>query len=231
MGIARTLVLCATVVWAMATDRAAAADARWQPQVEQVLRSALAERWPQVQEWSMRPLLTKRQRTKLDALTIRQVAVAQTGARSTVRVISGTSSHEMTTTVWFAVEGREPVLSATSALSAGTVLSPQHVSVRMQDVLARDCTLSGGMGALIAMRLKRAVQAGEMLCSADVEPAPLVARGEAVTVRAIAGAVTLTTRGIAERDGMLGSVLPVRNLASGATFEAAVTGRAEVTVQ
>ena len=97
--------------------------------------------------------------------------------------------------------------------------------------MALSCTTSPAPQSLLDMRLKRAIRAGEALCTSDVEPAPLVQRGEMVTVRAIAGAVMLTTRAVAQRDGRLGAVLPVRNMASGATFEAAVTGPAEVTVQ
>jgi hypothetical protein len=63
-----------------------------------------------------------------------------------------------------------------------------------------------------------------------IEPRPLVARGEEITVRYVSPNVVLTINGVAQNDGAAGDSLLVLNPRSHNLFRAVVSGAREVTI-
>lgn len=64
----------------------------------------------------------------------------------------------------------------------------------------------------------------------DEEPKPVVRRGEPVQATVVAGAVVVTTRGVAESDGALGQRVTIRSLDRKRTFDGVVVGPQSVRV-
>jgi flagella basal body P-ring formation protein FlgA len=98
------------------------------------------------------------------------------------------------------------------------------------DLVAAGCAALDSPAALEGMRAKITIDEGEVICMTAIEPRPPVARGDEVTVRYVAGPVMLTTRAVAQADGLVGKTVLVRNTGSGDFFRATVSGKAEVRV-
>jgi flagella basal body P-ring formation protein FlgA len=84
---------------------------------------------------------------------------------------------------------------------------------------------------LIGKQLKRSLRAGHAFERASVEFPPLVKRGEMVTMTARRGALTITTRGLAQQNGGEGDVIRVRNISSNKDILCKVTGPESVLVE
>ena len=88
---------------------------------------------------------------------------------------------------------------------------------------------------LIGRMLVRSVRAGAVIPPSafalrSKEPAGDVARGERVTVSVQEGGAHLQFEARSEAPGKLGQTIPVRNIASGKTFMAQVSGKGKVSV-
>jgi flagella basal body P-ring formation protein FlgA len=134
-------------------------------------------------------------------------------------------------TVWFNVTGQRPALLAAVDVKRNESLRDEVVLADEHADWVPDCQAVTSKTSMQGMRLRKALRAGEPICAEDMEPKPLVARGERVTVRARAGLVTVMLDGIAEQDGNLGDQLPVRNPTSGESYMAAVAAEGEVVVR
>jgi flagella basal body P-ring formation protein FlgA len=201
----------------------------WNVAADAALLGALRAAFPAVEEWTMAPLVSPRQQERLERMRADEVAVTRMGKRSAVR-IGSPGDRDGATTVWFSVNALQNVPTVTTDLRQGQILSGEWLTVAVQDVFARNCTSPADGEPIAGMRLKTGLRAGEPICKEDLEPAPLVGRGEKVAVKSTAGRVTIMTTGVAQQDGDLGKVLRIRNTRSGETFLAAVTGRGEVAV-
>jgi len=204
-------------------------SADWRVAAERSLMSALSNAYPGVTQWTIEPLLGKRQEARLEDVGPSRANVVHVGKRSAVHVMregaKGSSS-----VVWFAVRGMQSIPSARTDIRARTSLVPQMSDYAVQDVLALDCSPIESPEALSGMRAVRTIRAGEPICTQSIERRPAVARGEDVTVISTAGGVTIVGRAIAQRDGSVGEVLELKSPSSGEIFSAAVTGEREVAV-
>ena len=101
-------------------------------------------------------------------------------------------------------------------------------SMKRGDVLARDDFMvekrwmervvrepASGVKVEEGWRLKRSVKQGEMITWNDLEPKPVVERGDIVTMRIVADGFTLSGRSTAMEDGLVGQTIRVKNLDSG----------------
>jgi flagellar basal body P-ring formation protein FlgA len=79
--------------------------------------------------------------------------------------------------------------------------------------------------------LRRAVRAGDALSGADLNPAPLVARGDLATLHAYQGAIELESRVEVLQDGGPGQLVRVRLANAAGAITARVVGPAEVEVR
>lgn len=202
----------------------------WRSAAEPALLRALTDAYPNVVEWASAPLLSKRQHAKLAGAERFEATVVRVGKRSAVRLARHDDTGATSTTVWFAVSGTRPILTAQADIPARAVLTPELSGYVPQDALALACTPVQSPAALSGMRAKRSIHAGAAICTESIERRPAVGRGEDVTVVSTAGAVTIVGRAVAQQDGRIGEVLRVKNPSSGEVYFAAVSGEREVVV-
>jgi flagella basal body P-ring formation protein FlgA len=198
---------------------------------EQALREKLALAYPTVTRWEIE-VLPSSAATGIGTDAIPPtVTVTRVGERSAVWVGSKSLGEQRRgALLWFSVAGYAPAVTAARALTAGTSLDARDGEILEHNIVSGDCRPVDDTGALVGMRVKRMIHAGEMICASALEPAPPVTRGEEVTLRYTGRSFTLTARGVAQADGILGKRVMVRNVSSGDVFAATVTGRGEVSV-
>lgn len=213
-----------------APEAARCDDAGWLPVADQLLREALAAAHPDVVVWTIEPLIGKRQEADLQSAIDVQASVVHLGKRSAVRVTWIAGRRRTRETVWFAATGVQSVPTLVTDVRTGASLGPEMTRPTDRDVLATDCAVLQSPDALSGTRATRPLRADEAICIGDIEPRPPVARGEKVLVRSIAGLVTITAKGIAQQDGVVGQVLRVKNPSSGEVYLAAVSSAGEVVV-
>jgi flagella basal body P-ring formation protein FlgA len=203
-------------------------SANWRTVAERSLMAALTDAYPRVTQWSMEPLLGKRQETRLADLDPLRVDVVRVGKRSAVRLVR--DGARTSTVVWFAVRGMQALPSARTDIRARTALVPDLCEEVVHDALALTCSPIESPAAIAGMRAARTIRAGEAICAQALEPRPAVGRGENVNVISTAGAVQIVGRAVAQEDGIVGQVLRVKNPSSGEIYSAAVSGEREVVV-
>jgi len=184
--------------------------------VDQLLLTALRERYPLVARWDIKPFASPMTEEGTDA------SVLRLGPRSAVRV--------GTRTKWYAVAGFQSVVVVVRTVAAGQALEDRDGELEEKNVLAVACEPLISADALRNARAKRNKRAGEIICVSDIEALPFVARGDEVTVRYVGERVVLVTKGVAQADGALGDALLVRNPHSNDSFRAIVSGNKEVTL-
>jgi flagella basal body P-ring formation protein FlgA len=227
-GIASLLVVLALAP--SVASHAGVTDEAWRQIADAALMPALRSAYPAVSDWSVEPLIGRRQVATLQTASIPQAAVLHVGKRSAVRLTWQEGKSRKTALLWFDVAGTQPVVTATSDVKALTPLAPELAQPVSRDVLALSCTPVEAPAALTGMRSKRSLQAGDAICEDAIEPQPAVGRGQHVTVVSTVGAVTVTAKGIAQQDARLGQPLRVKNPSSGEVYVAAASGPGEVTV-
>ena len=84
---------------------------------------------------------------------------------------------------------------------------------------------------VLGMRTTRVISPGGLLTMFSVESVPLVSRGSDVSVTIVIGAVAITSRGKALEDGDLGSLIEVRDCATGKRVTGEVTGEKSVVLK
>jgi flagella basal body P-ring formation protein FlgA len=191
---------------------------------------ALRRAYPDVIEWTVEPLVGERQAAGLADAELFEAAVIRVGKRSAVRLRPRAGAKAGGSTVWFAVGGMQPVLTAKSTIRARAPLAPELSEHVTQDIVALACTPIKSAEALAGMRARKSIPEGAAICAKSIEPRPAVGRGDDVTVVSTAGAVAITSRAIAQQDGAIGAVLRVKSPSSGQVYSVAVTGEREVTV-
>jgi len=204
--------------------------ASWRAAADRALLPALHAAYPDVSDWTVTPLLGRGQDERLQRQLPGTVNIVHLGSRSAVRLSWTQGKRQAHSTIWFAVEGMQDLLTATATIHSGSALTPELVEQGVRNTLAVGCTPVVSKQALVGMRARVTMQAGQVICAQSVEPRPPVARGENVVVRSVAGAVTVMARGVAQQDGALGQVLRIKNPANGDTYLAAVSAAGEVAV-
>jgi flagella basal body P-ring formation protein FlgA len=204
--------------------------APWRVATEEVLLPALRAAYPEVSDWTLTPLLGKGQDERLQRRPPGHVSVVRLGSRSAVRLSWKQEQRSVHSTVWFAVAGTQNVLTAVAEIRRGSALTPQLATRSRRDALAVACMPVVFEQALTGMRARVTLKEGQVICAQSIEPRPPVTRGEDVVVRAVAGAVTIMAKGVAQQDGSLGQRVRVKNPSNGNTFLAAVSAIAEVVV-
>jgi flagella basal body P-ring formation protein FlgA len=84
--------------------------------------------------------------------------------------------------------------------------------------------------ALRTLRLRRGIEPGGPLLSTQVEARPAVLRNQPVSVKLMAGTISIETNGTALDEARVGQYVRVRNSASGETFSARVVAEHSVVI-
>lgn len=178
------------------------------------LRSALMARYPQVVRWEIQPMDGRDQAVS--------GVVVRMGRRSLVRLPDGSSQ-------WSTVSGMAAAWVATRSLSARQAVQPGQLRSQQVDIMSLGCDPLLQVAGERQLRTTRSVVAGAALCTSDVEPVPVVRRGQLVTLRASSAGVVVATEGVAQADGEIGDRVRVRN-PMGQMVSGVVSGEAEVRV-
>lgn len=99
-------------------------------------------------------------------------------------------------------------------MSRHQVLTADDLRVVRRDISQSGSDLLRAPAAVIGMRLKNSLQAGELLSADMVEAPPLVQRGSLVTILAETGRISVTVPGELRGSGARGEVVRVKNLMS-----------------
>jgi flagella basal body P-ring formation protein FlgA len=182
---------------------------------EAALRASLAERYPSVTRWQIKAFTE-------DMPAATEAKVVLLGPRSAVRV--GRRVY------WYSVAGFSQVVSTLHGLAPGQALEPRDGQLSESNIVAANCEPVTDPTALSGKRTRKALRANEVVCVSAIEPRPLVARGEQITVRYVSSNVVLTINGVAQNDGAAGDSLLVLNPRSHDLFRAVVSGAREVTI-
>jgi flagella basal body P-ring formation protein FlgA len=186
------------------------------PELDGLLLNALQQRYPAVARWELHRFP--------DSAPQRSgpVSVLRLGSRSAVRV----ADH----VYWYSVAGFQRVVSAARTLRAGQPLDPASGEIVDADVMAASCDPVTDITRLQDTRARRTLLAGRVICGNAIEPRPLIARGEEISVLYVGARMMLKTKGVAESDGVLGESISVRKLNAADVYEAVVSGAGEVTI-
>lgn len=118
-----------------------------------------------------------------------------------------------------------------ASLPAGTILTPQHVTMRPVPAGQADAYGYVPLDQLVGMALNRQSREGMLLRASDVSPPLTVAKNDLVTIVYRRGPLTLTVKGQAITSASRGSSLQVLNLMSNRVISATAVapGTVEVT--
>lgn len=125
-----------------------------------------------------------------------------------------------------AVERTRLVAVAARDLARGTVLQPGDLRIDRRSTRVR--RPAPDLAALAGMVTTTAIVAGAEIPAEAVAVPPLVRGGQEVALLIDAGRFTLTTRGVALADGVLGAAVAVRRATDGRTVQATVSGPGEL---
>jgi len=232
LTLALLAIACFAVLECRAQDGAISpTPARAAEKAEEALRDKLASAYPTVTRWEIALLPSSVEASNGRSDAHPSVTVTRLGERSAVWVGSkslGRDRHGAL--LWFRVAGYALAVVAARPLPAGTPLASGDGALLERDIVGGGCSPIGDPRALTGKRARRFLQAGELICDSLLEAVPAVARGEEVTLSYTGRSFTLTARGIAQADGLLGKRVTVRNVSSGEVFAATVTGKGEVSV-
>jgi len=125
---------------------------------------------------------------------------------------------------------RAAVLVTTEALPYHTVIKPSAVRTEVRTTMTPGVRALQDLNAAGAMWTTQTIPAGTVLTDEMVAPMPAVQRGAMVTVVVHRGALWISAAGVAQEDGVLGQMVPVKIQSTGVTVSARVTGPDEVQI-
>jgi len=117
-----------------------------------------------------------------------------------------------------------PVLVAQRPLAIGSVPAPADFEVVTRRLPGVSSRYVGDVAQLAGQRLRRPLAMGEALAADALAIAPVVHRGQQLTLVARAGGMEVRTTGIALSDGRPDERIRVQNLVSQKVIEAVVRG-------
>ncbi len=120
-----------------------------------------------------------------------------------------------------------PLLTAANPLSRGQMISIQDVTISMVDLLRFRRQGFSTPDTVIGAKIKKNVRVGDVIEQSDV---CIVCRNESVVIKAGRSGMSITTKGTAMSDGVIGEQIKVKNDKSNRIIDAQVSGVGEVTV-
>jgi flagella basal body P-ring formation protein FlgA len=124
----------------------------------------------------------------------------------------------------------QPVLVTTRPLSRHAVISKQDVTLLERDVGLLNNAYLTDLDQVTGLRLRRQVAADTVLAPNQLEQQEVVKRGDKVVISAANSHVSVRMPGEALENGNMGSQIRVRNIRSGRTVKARITGPGQVEV-
>lgn len=203
----------------------------WVQAAQMELEQRLRAEYPDVTSWTLEPMLSDHQLSMNDLQADIAIDAVKLGKRSALQLAWREGDERVRHTLWFSVAGERSGLVAADDIQRNEALLETSLRSNPHAAWDPECVVVTSPLDVQGKRTRKALRAGDAICADAIEPKPLVARGERVTVRASAGLVTVMLAGIAEQDGNLGDRLPVRNPSSGESYMASVAAEGEVVVR
>jgi flagellar basal body P-ring formation protein FlgA len=122
------------------------------------------------------------------------------------------------------------VLVASHALVRNAILQDADVKLVRKDLLGMRGAPLRAVGDITGKRTTLALAAECMLTDANIEPAPLIKKGQEVTITVWAAGVVVTVPGNALEDGAPGAIIRVRTNFNKDDFTAKVVGEGNVAI-
>ncbi|MGO1297183.1 MAG: flagellar basal body P-ring formation chaperone FlgA [Vibrio sp.] len=123
---------------------------------------------------------------------------------------------------------RVPMVTAATSLARGQIITSQNISISMEDMLRFRRQGFTVPDMLFGAKLKRSLQIGDVITQNDV---CIICRNDTVIIHAGSGGMSITTKGTALSDGILGEQIKVKNNKSNRIIDAKVSGVGKVLVQ
>lgn len=121
-----------------------------------------------------------------------------------------------------------PMVTAATQLGRGQIITSQNTSISMEDMLRFRRQGFSNPDMLLGAKLKRSLQVGDVITQNDV---CIICRNDTVIIHAGFGGMSITTKGTALSDGILGEQIKVKNNKSNRIIDAKVSGVGKVLVQ
>jgi len=123
------------------------------------------------------------------------------------------------------------ILVAVAPIGRGAAALPEQFTVERREATADGDTAVASVESVRGMRMRRSFSAGETVQRSDLEPLPVIRRGDKVMATAGVGGITVTVSGIALDDGALGQRVGIKNDRSGRRLQATVMGPGSVRIE
>jgi flagella basal body P-ring formation protein FlgA len=123
------------------------------------------------------------------------------------------------------------VLVAAAPIGRGTAALPEQFAVERREAIAGGDTAVASVESVRGMRLRHSFTAGETVHTSDLEPLPVIRRGDKVMATVGVGGITVTVSGIALDDGAVGQRVGIKNDRSGRRLQATVMGPGSVRIE
>ncbi|WP_246225508.1 flagellar basal body P-ring formation chaperone FlgA [Vibrio agarilyticus] len=149
------------------------------------------------------------------------------GTRSNINVLVECPSDGWKVYVPVRLSTAVALVTANRALARGEVLSETDISTTFIELQRFRKAGFSTFQDIIGAKVKRALRPGDVIEQSDV---CLVCRNEKVMIKAVKSTMTITTKGTALQDGILGQQVRVKNDKTQRIIEAQVTDVAEVSV-
>ncbi|UTZ21046.1 flagellar basal body P-ring formation chaperone FlgA [Vibrio campbellii] len=154
-------------------------------------------------------------------------ASSTSSRRSNINVLVECPADDWKVYVPVRISASVPMIVSTRQLGRGEIISASDVTTSMIELQRFRKDGFTTYGQVIGAKLKRNVRLGDVVERNDV---CVVCRNEKVTIQAVKGGMTITTKGTALQDGSAGDQVRVKNDKSQRIIEGIVTGIAEITI-
>jgi len=124
----------------------------------------------------------------------------------------------------------DKVVCSTKSLSRGEILKTGDFCLKRLNISKITDDYLSSTDNIEGLRLKQNLGFGNYLRSAMLEKAPLVERGDNVTLVALKGNMRIVALGIADQEGGLGDQILVKNITTGRVVSGRISGPKTVDV-
>lgn len=128
------------------------------------------------------------------------------------------------------VERLRPILVASRNIGRGDTLSAADFSLELREVSSLGNNTLSDPARAIGQQTRRPISQGDSIRLTSLTSPRVVEKGDAVTVKAITGDISVLTTGIAMSSGKVGEQIRVQNQKSERIIKARVTGRGQVEI-
>jgi flagella basal body P-ring formation protein FlgA len=190
-----------------------------------VLQNALRENFPEVVRWDVQPV--NAMHTKREMNLFARYVDDHTGSDITIYRDGALFAIKSDRLAHYLVRAQVQTITAKKYIHKGELLTDENMQTATRDMFALNCESAVSVTTGI-MRSLRSFRAGDVVCTRDVEAAPLISKHDQLVLHCLKGAVLVSVSAEAMEEGDVGSQIKVRQDATHPVVLATVTGKGEV---